>query len=214
VGSPYRHATPSKAPEAFDLPKPPRALSSERRRGADVLRVDPDSLSPPDSGARTWPPPPVEATDAPRSSRAIWAITAVLAAIIMLALLVGARRFLGQQEVRRVSAAQPGEEPADLAAGEAKPNGLAPNATQAELEAATEDTVQDRMGSEPSSEEPVLSPKPSSHGSDAAAARQDGKSQVLRVGSPKMAASNPVGRAGRSGRKAPEETSPIPDNPY
>jgi len=108
VGSPYRDASPSKAPASFELPPMPRALGelSGRTRPADVLRVPVDSLSPPNSAARTVPPPTLDEPE-PRANRTIWIVTAVLAAVILLAVGVSVQRMREVREPQRVTAAQP-----------------------------------------------------------------------------------------------------------
>ncbi len=108
VGSPYRNASPSKTPKEFEPRPPPRALGelTGRTQRADVLQMPVDSLTPPTTAQRTQPPTRAD-EPSPRSSRAIWFVTALLATIILLAAGVSVRNWQNTQAERRVTASQP-----------------------------------------------------------------------------------------------------------
>jgi eukaryotic-like serine/threonine-protein kinase len=111
VGSLYRGALPSQTPIAFEPPSVPRALGklTEPIRYADA-RMKVDSLAPPTSAQRTTPPVP-QHEQTSRSSRAMWLVTGLLAAIILLAAGVSVRNWQNAH-VQRVTATQPKAIPA------------------------------------------------------------------------------------------------------
>ncbi len=109
VGSPQPAASARRAPQRVQLPPIPRALSAlaGRRRTADVLRVTTaDSLAPADSGARSLPPTAEAGGPAPQVGRAMWLVTGVLAAIILLASGLSVRHLRAGAGPARAAAAQ------------------------------------------------------------------------------------------------------------
>ncbi len=108
VGWPHRSAPSSTEPTSFELPPTPSALRelAGRTRREDLLLVPVDSLSPPNSAARTAPP---RAREEPESgaNRMIWIVTGLLAAIILFAVGMSVQRTRDLSAPQRVTATQP-----------------------------------------------------------------------------------------------------------
>jgi serine/threonine protein kinase len=206
VGSPHRPFAPERMPEVARAPRGsshPFDMPLEAGAAGMNAGVLPDSLTPPASAARTAPP------DAPPMARpsALWLVSGVLAAIILLALGVGLKQWVAGGPPARppVSHAASGgrgssdesklreEPPAPATPTPAAPSALVPVPAEASEQRATP-TASPRH--EPA--RPAATPSETKAPRTSAAKRNPVKTPRPTVSEPK--------------RESP--TSGLPDNPY
>jgi serine/threonine protein kinase len=208
VGSPHRPFTPERLPASA-----PRALRSANHpfdmpvaEGAhDGLQagVLPDSLTPPASASRTAPP------DLPMAARpsALWLVSGVLAAIILLALGVGLKQWVAGGPSAPVSHAASGRPSTPYEATlRAEP---APAAPAAPVEAATPGTLSTptppALG-DANAKLGAPAPKPNPVRAEAKAPRP------AAVRRPAIKSARPAPAAPEPKRESP--AAGLPDNPY
>lgn len=211
VGSPYRDASASKAPQAFELPPMPKALNelTGRTRSADVLHVPVDSLAPSVLSAGSVPPEPSD-DPAPKSSRSMWLVTGLLAAIILLAAIVSVRNRLQRPEPVRVTAAQPATPaapPVSAPAVQKAPEVLAPPAAPPTAESATQ-------AAQPLSKPAQDAPKPTAPKQPWAPGTKPASPSVPGAAAAKPGAEVAPQLPAKPSRPRAKNPLPIPDNPY